>query len=137
MKNAIEIVNGPSGEELFLGLRLIGEKRLVPFEIINGKKQFYVLALMQSIQAEDGSGESWNITFLIDKKFLDPVTIQNVQQGGTVAMNVEFETVRACLKNSASTGPDAIIKAISPANSVLVKAHYSSKTRQGVLRELK
>ncbi|MCX6755666.1 MAG: hypothetical protein NT068_04005 [Candidatus Nomurabacteria bacterium] len=72
MNTTLEITGGPSREELFDGLRLLSEKRQIPFtfKATKGTELIMPLVTMQSIAAEDGSGHSWNITFLVKKCFV-------------------------------------------------------------------
>ena len=58
----INIINGPSREELFDGLRLHSENRLVPFKIkTRGGTEVILQAIINRIEAEDASGQSWNL----------------------------------------------------------------------------
>lgn len=65
----IEITNGPSREELFDGLRLFTEKRFVKFTVLDSSWEIPTEILLQGIQAEDGSGQNWNLTIFIDDYF--------------------------------------------------------------------
>jgi len=71
MKTTITIASGPSREELFDGLRLFIEKRVINFNFKKNGTEIKVPLIIQGIEAEDGSGESWIIKFAIDyKKFI-------------------------------------------------------------------
>lgn len=70
MKTTIKITNGPSREELFDGLRLFSEKRVVNFIIEIDGKEVQLLGWLRSIQAKDVSGHSWNIEFCAAKPTL-------------------------------------------------------------------
>ena len=58
----INIISGPSREELFDALRLLAHVTDVPFVIICEDKKYTLHARITGIKAEDGSGHSWNIT---------------------------------------------------------------------------
>lgn len=85
MSKTIQIVNGPSREELFDGLRLFAEKREVGFMIVDNGRQMTLPTILQSIQAEDGSGQSWNLKIKVEVKDLLklslPVQVRNVFAG--------------------------------------------------------
>ncbi len=104
MSKTIAISNGASREELFDGLRLFSEKRETSFLIENNGRQMALPVIMQSIQAEDGSGHSWNITFVIEVKTLLMLSLP-----------VEVRTVFAGKK------------------AITAKAYYSTKNRKGVI----
>lgn len=70
MQRTIQIVSGPSREELFDGLRLFAEKRLVVFRTLNNGSFQLSRVKIQGIALEDGSGDSWNVTISIDETFL-------------------------------------------------------------------
>ena len=70
MSKTIVITSGPSREELFDGLRLFAEKRVIGFTIENNGRQMTPVVLMQGIEPEDGGGQSWNIKFLISEGFV-------------------------------------------------------------------
>lgn len=84
MSKTISITNGPSKKELFDGLRLFSEKKIkVSFVIKDSEKKFdlpvlggklvprkILKSVIQSIQAEDGSGHSWNISICVEGKDL-------------------------------------------------------------------
>lgn len=110
MENKIQISNGPSREELFDGLRLFAEKREVAFLIENNDgKQISLPFIMQSIQAEDGSGNSWNIQMNLHLKSLGENSMMT-----PIILRKEF-----------FGNP---IK-----NAIVVKAYYSTKTRRGTI----
>jgi hypothetical protein len=46
MADIIEITNGPSREELFDGLRLFSEKRLIPFLVKKDEKEKYTVVFV-------------------------------------------------------------------------------------------
>ncbi|MCX6753421.1 MAG: hypothetical protein NTW62_03715 [Candidatus Nomurabacteria bacterium] len=68
MKNRILITSGPSREELFDGLRLFAEKRTIDFIIEKNGQKTKLPLIIQGIEAEDGSGECWNIKFVVNYK---------------------------------------------------------------------
>jgi hypothetical protein len=129
MKNFIEITNGPSKEELFDGLRLHAEKRLVPFCIEKDKKEKYVAVIINFIQAEDGSGHSWNLMFYINKHFVSELFFidkPEKKETGVVAKKVNFDFFRQLTDENYLTGK-------CREELITVKAHYSTKTRKGVI----
>jgi hypothetical protein len=65
MKNTIQITDGPSREELFDGMRLFAEKRTILFTVKVNEKDYHLRVKMLGIEAEDGSGNSWNLKFVI------------------------------------------------------------------------
>ena len=103
MQKTFEILSGPSREELFDGLRLASEKRFVGFVMINNGRQMAPLVILQSIEAEDGSGQSWNLKFSIPESFVGKMPYP---------INV-FKKAKIPI--------------------VTVKAYYSSKTRKGII----
>jgi hypothetical protein len=103
-QKTIQIANGPSREELFDGLRLFAEKREVGFVIEHNGTQLTLPVIMQGIQSEDGSGQSWNIMFNIEVKTMLRLSLP-----------VEVKTVFEKKKTWA------------------VKAYYSTKTRKGAV----
>ena len=103
METRIEIINGPSREELFDGLRLFAEKRAVGFVIENNGREMTPIVWMHSIEAEDGSGHSWIIKFSIGESFIGKMPY-----------------------------PINLSKPLQM-KSVTVKAYYSTKTRKGVI----
>ncbi|MEI7451776.1 MAG: hypothetical protein WCK37_01080 [Candidatus Falkowbacteria bacterium] len=106
MSNTILIANGPSREELFDGLRLFTEKRVVNFIIEDNGRQMTLPAIMQGISPEDGSGQCWNINFLVDTK---------------IFLNLNLT-------------PDIRSKANKKGIlAIKVKAYYSTKLRRGAI----
>ncbi len=137
MKKIIEITNGPSREELFDGLRLFAEKRLIPFRFkVNeiSEKQKMVAVIIDSIQAEDDgsneccpSGHSWNITFYVNKLFVsDEIFVDKPAkiERGVIAKKVNFDGFRQLV---AEKYPMPDFKK----DLIVVKASYSTKTRKG------
>jgi hypothetical protein len=65
------VSDGPSREDLFDALRLFNEHRRVEFTLgspMPGRHTPYtLLAQVNSVQAEDGSGHSWNVTVYFDE----------------------------------------------------------------------
>jgi hypothetical protein len=104
MQKTINITGGPSREELFDGLRLFAESREVPFLIVNNGRQVTLTGIIQSIQAEDGSGQSWNISMNVTTK----------------------EMLLLSLPVNAKV-------AISGKKIIPLSAYYSSKSRKGVI----
>lgn len=104
MLSEMKIVSGPSREELFDGLRLFSEKRLVKFVVENNGETVVLPTRMHSIQAEDGSGQSWNICFFVEVKALLRLSLP-VQLKTILANKVE----------------------------IILKGHYSTKIREGIL----
>ncbi len=144
MSKTIEITNGPSREELFDGLKLHAEKRLIPFGITRvgeeprkkGEESF-IVTLIQSIEAEDGSGESWNITFCVGKihlvNALNPP--QSKVEPGVISKRITFSGIKTWIQQERITGKhDPDVQACTPkVNFFVVKAYYSTKTRNGVI----
>lgn len=129
MKTIFEITNGPSREELFDALRLCSEKRLIPFLVKKNEKEKYFGVIINSIQAEDGSGQSWNLTFLANKDFLSEsffVDKPKKREEHVIAVKVTFEGFRNLCESNYHL-PDC------RKNLVLVKAYYSTKTRKGII----
>ena len=104
MSKTLKITSGPSREELFDGLRLFAEKRPVGFVIENNGRQMTPIVWMHGIEAEDGSGQSWNIKFSIAENFVGEMPY-----------------------------PIDVSKPVPPVNSVTVTAYYSTKTRTGTI----
>lgn len=102
MPKTIQITSGPSREELFDGLRLFSEKRVVDFLIVNNGRQVNLPVIMQSIQAEDGSGHSWNVSFVIEVKTLLRISL-----------------------------PVDVITVFAGKKAITAKAYYSTKNRRG------
>ncbi len=131
MSKTIEITNGPSREELFDGLRLLSEKRLIPFCIKMEGTERFLAVFMNSIQAEDGSGQSWNLIFYAGKYFLSEQAFadknkQPTKQSGVYATNISFESFRQLAEE------DYLLQDYKE-DQVLVKAYYSTKTRKGTI----
>lgn len=139
MKTTIEITNGPSREELFDGLRLFTEKRLILFAVKSksNKVERSIATVINSIETEDGSGQSWNLTFSIDKNFLssDFFTEKvNLQKGGIYISKVfNFYEVRDMLEIDRINGGGPVLHAFKIRNARVVKAYYSTKTRKGTI----
>lgn len=131
----IQITNGPSKEELFDGLRLVSEKRLVPFCFEREGGEGFAAVLIHSIAAEDSSGHSWNITFAIDKNLLEiiqqPIVIK--KEAGVISHKISFQGVKNSIELQREGHIDCIIRAIMPKDAITLKAYYSSKLRTGVL----
>ncbi len=70
MKKQIDITSGPSREELFDALRLFNEGRKASIEIDNNGKKMKAEVIIHTIGAEDGSGQSWNLSFSIKESFI-------------------------------------------------------------------
>ncbi len=128
MLQTIQITNGPSREELFDGLRLLSSKRLIPFCIEKDGKEKYVAVMINSIQAEDGSGQSWNIAFSVNKLIISETffTIEPEVENSVIAKKITFEGLRyLCEENY-------LVEDFRK-NLTQVKAYYSTKTRKGVI----
>jgi hypothetical protein len=124
-----EIINGPSREELFDGLRLFNEKRLIPLLFKKHEKEKYSAVIINSIEAEDGSGDSWNITFYINNNHLTDSFFSKPSEKpehGVYAKKINFDGFRELVKGNYLVGEYR-------KDTVLVKAYYSTKTRRGVL----
>lgn len=130
METKIEITNGPSREELFDGLRLFSEKRLIPFIIKNNNyMERWVAVIITSIQAEDGSGQSWNLTFAIGKEFISPdyfIPKPEKKEVGVISKKMTFEAFRWDCEDNYLMGEFR-------KDTVVVKAYYSTKTRKGTI----
>lgn len=139
MKKIIEITDGPSREEIFDGLRLFAEKRLVPFrfkvrEISD--KEIMVAVFVIGIEAvDDGgpdyhpSGHSWNFTFLVNKRFVSEeifVDKPEKHEPGVIAKKVSFEFFRGLTEENYLVGEFR-------KDLISMKASYSTKTRKGQL----
>lgn len=126
----IEISNGPSREELFDGLRLFSEKRLVPFLVLKNGIEKYFAVIIHSIEAEaeDGSGQSWNLTFSVNAKFLyDEFFVEKVKKEEyVIAKKVDFNYFRQLIEEGY---PIPELRK----DLVKVKAYYSTKTRKGTI----
>ena len=129
MKKIIAITNGPSREELFDGLRLFSEKRLVPFQVIKNENEKYFAVIIHSIEAEDGSGQSWNLTFSVNSKYLsDEFFIEKVKKEEyyIIAHKVDFNYFRQLIEEGY---PIPELRK----DLVRVKVYYSTKTRKGTI----
>lgn len=112
MSKKIKILNGPSREELFDGLRLFSEKRTVGFtiELAEGKKE-ECLVLMTGISLPSEVGrafKAWHLEFLIAKPLLQGLV---AKMPGPIDPTAEHYKVE-----------------LSP-----VKAYYSTQTRNGTI----
>lgn len=128
MKKTIEISNGPSREELFDGLRLFSEKRLVPFQIIQNGIEKYFAAIIHSIEAEDGNGQSWNLAFSLNRLFLSDEFFEKVakKESHVIAKKVDFNYFKQLIEERYPM-PDY------SKDLVRVKVYYSTKTRKGTI----
>lgn len=129
METTIEITNGPSREEMFDGLRLFSEKRLIPFIIKKDDVERWVAVIVTSIQAEDGSGQSWNLTLSINKKFISPdFFIQKPvkKEEHVIAKKMTFEAFRWDCKDNYLVGEFR-------KDAITVRTYYSTKTRKGTI----
>ncbi|MCX6756140.1 MAG: hypothetical protein NTX85_02280 [Candidatus Nomurabacteria bacterium] len=109
MSQTIQILNGPSREELFDGLRLFAEKREVGFNLESNGREITLPFIMQSIEPEDGSGNSWNTKMNL-----------HVDSLGKDFYQIPLEIRKAFLG--------------TPTKKVIqVKTYYSTKTRKGVI----
>lgn len=129
METTIEITNGPSREELFDGLRLFAEKRLIPFIIKKDDVERWVAVVVTSIQAEDGSGQSWNLTFSIGKKFISPdyfILKPKKVEEHVITKKVDFNFFRNLCEENYLVGE-------FKQDTVTAKVYYSTKTRKGTI----
>jgi len=128
MKTKIGITNGPSREELFDGLRLSNEERLVPFQVIKNGKEKYFAVIIHSIETEDGSGQSWNLTFSVNSKYLsEQFYFEKVKKEEyVIAKKVDFNQFRQLIEERY---PIPELRK----DLVRVKVYYSTKTRKGVI----
>ncbi len=128
MKTTIQITNGPSREELFDGLRLFFEKRLVPFQITKNENEKYFAVIIHSIEAEDGSGQSWNITISVNSHYLsNDFFVEKVKKDQhVIAKKVDFNYFKQLIEEGYSI-PEL------RKNLVRVKVYYSTKTRKGTI----
>lgn len=144
MSKTIQITNGPSREDLFDGLKLHAEKRLIPFGITRvgeeprkkGEESFLV-TLIQSIEAEDGSGESWNINLCVGEIHLHYALNppKPKVEPGVISKRITFSGIKTWIQEERITGQsDSDVQACAPkVNYFVVKAYYSTKTRTGVI----
>jgi hypothetical protein len=129
MKTSIEITNGPSREELFDGLRLFAEKRLIAFSIKKDETEKYVAVIINSIEAEDGSGHSWNLTFSINELCLSETFFVNKsvkKESGVIAKEIQFDGFKQLAEEN------YLLQEFKK-NQIIVKAYYSTKTRKGTI----
>ncbi|MFA5773147.1 MAG: hypothetical protein WC908_00545 [Candidatus Paceibacterota bacterium] len=128
MEKTIEITNGPSREELFDGLRLCTEKRLVPFQVIKNEKEKYFAVIIHSIEAEDRSGQSWNLIFSVNSKYLsDEFFVEKAKkEEHVIAKKVDFNYFRQLIEEGY---PIPELRK----DLVRVKVYYSTKTRKGTI----
>ena len=138
MSKTIEITNGPSREELFDGLKYTAEKRLVPFSCNVNDIDRFLAGLVTSIQAEDGSGESWNITLSVEKACLD--SFKDLykdsfkgDRGAFSSKGMSFSDLKEWLLEEKILGPGIATKSFLPKNGISVRAHFSTKYRTGVI----
>jgi hypothetical protein len=139
MKKLVEITDGPSREEMFDGLRLFAEKRLIPFRFMVSEisdKQKMVAVLINAIEAVDdggvdyhASGHSWNLNFSVNKHFVsDEIFIIKPEkhEPGVIAKKVSFEFFRQLAAENYLLGE-------FKKDLVAIKASYSTKTRKGII----
>lgn len=129
MSKTIQITNGPSREELFDGLRLVTEKRLLPFCVEKEEKEKYIAVLVSSIGAEDGSGQSWNLVCSISEHFISDsffATKPKKEEIGVISKKVNFEFFKQLAEE------DYLLEEFRK-NLTLIKVYYSTKTRKGVI----
>jgi hypothetical protein len=128
MRN-IEITNGPSREELFDGLRLFAEKRLVPFLVKKNGMERYFAAIIKSIEAEDGSGHSWNLIISANSECFSEESFTDKpkkKEPAVVAIKVDFNYFKQLLEEKYPM--PGLMNSL-----VTVKVYYSTKTRTGTL----
>ena len=95
MKKQINIVSGPSREELFDALRLFNEGRKALLEIDNNGKKMKAEVIIRKIGAEDGSGQSWNLVFSIKESFIKvpyPISVSSTTYIPYVDVNAYYST---------------------------------------------
>jgi hypothetical protein len=129
MKTTIEITNGPSREELFDGLRLFSEKRPTPFQAVKNGKEKYFAVFIHSVEAEDGSGQSWNLVFSVNSRYLSDEFFADKageKEPWVIAIPVGFSYFKQLLEEKY---PMPGLRE----NLVRVKAYYSTKSRKGVI----
>ncbi len=129
LQKTIQITNGPSREELFDGLRLLAEKRLVPFCFEKNENEKYIAAIINSIEAEDGGGQSWNLTFSTNKECVSEsffVKKPEKIEPGVYAKKLSFEDFKCFAEEDYLLG-------FYRKEIVTIKAYYSTKTRKGVI----
>lgn len=129
MKTTIEITNGPSREELFDGLRLFAEKRLIAFSVKKNEIEKYVAVIIKSIQIGDPSGQSWNLTFSINELFVSELFFVNrpeKKESGVFAKKISFDGFRQLAEEN-------YLLEDFRKNLVKAKVYYSTKTRKGTI----
>ncbi|GEM_PF-3320594 len=136
MTTNIEILNGPSREELFDGLRLFGEKRLVPFLIKKDDRERYVAVKINSIEAL--SDQSWIITLWINKKCIEPSYFLHHKQeeggviskkvSGVIRKKVSFELFRKLAE-------EKYLLQEFQKDLIVIKVHFSTKSRKGYIMQ--
>lgn len=129
MSESIQITNGPSREELFDALRLCGEKRLTAFCFEKNENEKYIAVIITSIEAEDGGGQSWNLTFSTNKECISEsffVKIPEKIEPGVFAKKLSFEDFKGFAEEDYLLG-------FYKKEIVRIKAYYSTKTRKGVI----
>lgn len=129
MPKTISITNGPSREELFDGLRLFSEKRLVPFCIKMDEKERFLAVIISSIQAEDGGGQSWNLTFYANQLLVSEEIFGDKpekKEPGVFAKKITFESFKQLAEEN-------YLLQEYRKNQIVIKAYYSTKTRKGHL----
>lgn len=127
-ENTIDITNGPSREELFDGLCFYSEKRFIPFLLKKNGKDKYSAVLIESIEAEDGSGHSWNLTVSVNKNQLTDEFFNHTpkQESGVIAKKIDFNFFKQLVEERYPM-PDL------EKDMVRVKIYYSTKNRTGKL----
>ena len=129
VEKTIEITNGPSREELFDGLRLSSEKRLIPFCFqMNGREKF-VAVIIGSIQVDDASNNFWNLTLSVNKRFVSEemyfCTLEpKKKESGVFSEAIDFDFFRNL------TDENYLLQEYRK-DLITVKANYSTKTRKG------
>ncbi|HRH31185.1 MAG TPA: hypothetical protein PK950_00780 [Candidatus Paceibacterota bacterium] len=129
MKTTIEITNGPSVEELFAGLRYYSEGKLIPFCIKHNDTEKYVAVLVSTIQVEDGSGESWNVSLRINQQCVRESYFANSpakKESGVIAKKVSYDEFRQLVKQDYLIGDFR-------KDQITVKAYFSTKYRTGAI----
>ncbi len=89
---SIVITSGPSREELFDGLRLFSEKRYVEFKLKHREETITISSIIQGIEPEDGSGQSWIIKFNVEKKYFNYIVWPAKLK---LLLNKDFLTIQA------------------------------------------
>ena len=137
MSQRIQITNGPSRDELFDALKLYNEKRLIPFGIIRvgeekrkpGEEQFLITLI-----------QSWNLTFHVEKEILDialsaPKPKVHVHGVAIIGKPTTYSNILNWIKwEREDMQINYDLRTFAPKkNTVLVKAYYSTQTREGVI----